>query len=216
MWPGRREARSMCLWHSTSSSEERSADCGTGAKAGGACGRRGKICVLQGEKVRLRPVQDEDIPKLVEWDNDKNIVRWAGKKFENREDAKEWHLKSTLQRRTYAIELLSGRLIGEIEVLNISWRLKTGEMRVYIGEKDLWDQGLGEDAVRTLTAGFFNLTALEELFLRVDEENFRARRCYEKAGFRVEGRLRHEREDGCPRTLLLMRLRKSGAAPHGT
>lgn len=167
-----------------------------------------KMQVLEGEKVRLRPVAEEDIPRLLEWDNDGEIVRWAGKKYESDEDARQWHLRTSLQRRTFAIELLDGRLIGEIEVLNISWRLRTGEVRIYIGEKGLWDRGLGEDAVKTLVAGLFAATTLQELFLRVDEQNGRAKRCYQKVGFRAEARLKHEWEPGSPRTLLLMRLRK--------
>lgn len=169
----------------------------------------GKLRVLDGEKVRLRPVEDEDIPKLMEWENDADIVRWAGKKFQTVEDAREWHLRPTLQHRTFAIELLDGRLIGEIEVLNITWRTRTAEIRVFIGEKDLWDRGLGEDAVSTLVNAFFRATALQEIFLRVDQNNGRARRCYQKVGFRPEGRVTCRWEDGSRRTLVLMKLRKA-------
>lgn len=171
--------------------------------------RTGKLRVLEGEKIRLRPVEDEDIPKLMEWENDADIVRWAGKKFETVEDAREWHLRPTLQHRTFAIELLGGRLIGEIEVLNITWKIGTAEIRVIIGEKDLWDRGLGEDAVSTLVNACFSVTALQEIFLRVDQDNGRARRCYEKVGFKPEGRVTCTWEDGSPRTILLMRLRKA-------
>ncbi len=172
--------------------------------------RSGKLRVLEGRKVRLRPVEDGDIPQLMEWEKDAEIIRWAGKKFESVKDARDWHLRSTLQHRTFAIELLDGQMIGEIELLNISWRLRTAEMRVYIGEKRLWDRGLGEDAVKTLVQGYFSTTALQEIFLRVDEDNARARRCYQKVGFKAEARLTAKWEDGSPRTLLLMKLRKAG------
>lgn len=170
--------------------------------------RGGKLRVLEGERVRLRPVEDRDIPQLMEWEKDADIVRWAGKKFETVEDARDWHLRPTLQHRTFAIELYDGRLIGEIEVLNITWKTGTAEMRVFIGEKDLWDRGLGEDAIHTLVNAYFTMTALQEVFLRVDEDNIRARRCYQKVGFKAEARLTAKWEDGSMRTLLLMRLRK--------
>jgi RimJ/RimL family protein N-acetyltransferase len=168
--------------------------------------RQAKIRLLEGEKVRLRPVEIDDIPKLLEWDSDPEITRWAGKKFETKDDALNWHLRTSLQHRTYAIELFDGRLIGEIEIVDVSWRVKSGEVRVFIGDKHLWDRGLGEDAVRTLADALFNFTSMRELFLRVDQENVRALRCYQKVGFRAEARLKHEREDGSPRTLLLMKL----------
>jgi len=172
-------------------------------------GRAGKLRVLEGEKVRLRPVENEDIPRFLEWEKDAEIARWAGKKFDTVEDARDWHLRPSLQHRTFAIELLDGRLIGEIEVLNIVWKTGTAEIRVLIGEKDLWDRGLGEDAVSTLVNAYFRITALQEIFLRVDEDNGRAKRCYQKVGFKPEGKVTCKWEDGSPRTLLLMKLRKA-------
>ena len=75
-------------------------------------------------------------------------------------------------------------------------------------EKDLWDR-LGEDAVSTLVNAYFRITALQEIFLRVDEDNGRAKRCYQKVGFKPEGKVTCKWEDGSPRTLLLMKLRKA-------
>ena len=82
----------------------------------------------------------------MEWDSDPEITRWAGKKFETKDDALNWHLRTSLQHRTYAIELFDGRLIGEIEIVDVSWRVKSGEVRVFIGDTLT---GAGEDAVRT-------------------------------------------------------------------
>jgi RimJ/RimL family protein N-acetyltransferase len=169
--------------------------------------------VFVGRRVRLRPVTEDDLPYLIKWDNDPEITRWAGKKFENDEDAREWYLsRRSLQRRTYAIEAENRELIGEIEVINISWRLHTAEIRIFIGEKHLWDKGLGEESVRTLTQGLFESTTLSEVFLRVDDRNVRAKRCYSKAGFRPRGRVRLDPGPDKPSTLLLMTLSKIGAA----
>jgi RimJ/RimL family protein N-acetyltransferase len=155
--------------------------------------------------VRLRPVIEDDLPKLAEWDDDPEITRWAGKRFEQDEDAREWYLSGgNLQRRTFAIETRRDGLIGEIEVINISWRLHSAEIRILIGRKDLWDQGLGEESMRVLVHGLFQSTSLTEVFLRVDEGNRRARRCYAKVGFKPRGRV-HLRSDK-PSTLVLMKL----------
>ena len=145
--------------------------------------------VLEGPRVRLRPAAEPDLPKLMEWDNDPEITRWAGKRFERHEEAREWYLSRANSRKTFVIEV-DGKVIGEIEIINISWRLHTGEMRIFIGDKSLWDRGLGEESVRVLVEGLFETTSLEEVFLRVNKANRRARRCYEKVGFRPEGRLR--------------------------
>ncbi len=163
--------------------------------------------VFSGPRVKLRPVIEGDLPHLMRWDNDPEIIRWAGKRFEDDADARAWYLSGrNLQRKTFAIEAEGAGLIGEIEVINISWRMHSAELRVFIGEKDLWNKGLGEESVRALICGLFDTTSLSEVFLRVDEGNERAKRCYTKVGFRPRGRIRIENRLDRPSTLVLMTL----------
>lgn len=83
-----------------------------------------------------------------------------------------------------------------------------GEMRILIGEKDLWGKGFGTDAVQTFVRGVFESTTLEEIFLRVDKENERARRCYVKAGFRPQGCVTVTPSGEPPHSMVLMKIRK--------
>jgi RimJ/RimL family protein N-acetyltransferase len=146
---------------------------------------------VAGDKVRLRAITERDLAKLVEWDEDEEISRWAGKKFSCRDEAREWYLeKPLLNKRTLAIETLGGEFIGEIEILNVSWRLHTGELRVVIGEKDYWNRGIGTDAVFAFVKWIFRNYSINTIYLRVDKENHRARRCYTKVGFRPVGKVR--------------------------
>lgn len=163
--------------------------------------------VFTGPRVKLRPVVEGDLPCLVKWDNDPEIIRWAGKRFEDDVDAREWYLsRKNLQRKTFAIEAEGAGLIGEIEIINISWRMHSAELRIFIGERDMWNHGLGEESVRALTRGLFDTTSLSEVFLRVDEGNERAKRCYLKVGFRPKARIRLGKGMDKPSTLLLMTL----------
>jgi len=61
-----------------------------------------------------------------------------------------------------------------------------------IGEKAYWSQGHGTDAVRLLLRYGFNELNLNRICLHVYSFNTRAIRCYEKAGFVLEGRLRQD------------------------
>lgn len=172
--------------------------------------------VFSGPRVRLRPVEESDLSHLMKWDNDPEIIRWAGKRFEGDEDAREWYLsRRNLQRKTFAIDAEGAGLIGEIEVINISWRLHSAELRIFIGERDLWGRGLGEESVRALMQGLFETTSLREVFLRVDESNERAKRCYWKVGFRPRGRIRLEAGSDRPSSLLLMTLTPCALRPRG-
>lgn len=158
---------------------------------------------VEGRRVRVRPVRPEDLESFVKWDNDDEIVKWSGKKFDGLRDVRDWYFSGNGSRVSMAIETLSGELIGEVELLNISWRLHTGELRIVIGEKDLWDLGLGQEAVTLFVRGIFRALPLKKIFLRVNKENKRAIRCYTKCGFKRRGIVKFSPRYGVPPLLLM-------------
>lgn len=181
-----------------------------------ACVAETRQTVIRGSRVNLRPVRESDIQMLLRWDSDAEIVQWAGKKFKTEEEARDWYLSvHHLQKRSWIIETADGCAIGEVEVTNISWRLHTGEIRIVIGEKSMWNQGLGQDAIRTCIQGLFGSTSLNEVFLKVDRRNLRALRCYQKVGFRIEGRVKLNGDEDKPRSILLMRVAREDFAHSG-
>jgi RimJ/RimL family protein N-acetyltransferase len=77
--------------------------------------------------------------------------------------------------------------------MHIDQHDRSAEIGISIGEKEFWDQGYGTKAIRLIVGhGFGNLN-LNRIYLRVYETNPRGKRCYEKAGFSVDGRLRQAR-----------------------
>jgi RimJ/RimL family protein N-acetyltransferase len=73
-----------------------------------------------------------------------------------------------------------------------------------IGEKEYWNRGFGEDALRLLLNYGFQLLNLNSVELIVHEDNPRARRCYEKLGFQVTGRKRQAHIVGRDKIDILM------------
>jgi len=74
-----------------------------------------------------------------------------------------------------------------------------------IGEKNYWNQGYGTESITLLLKHGFETLNLNRIMLRVYEDNPRAIRCYEKAGFVHEGRLREARYfEGVYRDVMLM------------
>jgi RimJ/RimL family protein N-acetyltransferase len=84
----------------------------------------------------------------------------------------------------------SWRLIGTFAFDSIDWHNRSAEFGIMIGEKSYWNQGYGTEAVRLLTHHGFKTLNLNRIFLHVFENNTRAIRAYEKAGFIHEGRER--------------------------
>ncbi len=80
-------------------------------------------------------------------------------------------------------------LIGFVGLFPI-WAHQNAWVGIGLGEREYWGQGYGTDAMRLALRFAFMELNLHRVSLNVFEYNPRAIRSYEKAGFRIEGRLR--------------------------
>ena len=62
---------------------------------------------------------------------------------------------------------------------------------IYLGTSASRDRGVGTEAVRTLLRFLFEVKGVHRVTIDPEIDNARASRAYEKAGFRLEGVLRH-------------------------
>ena len=96
----------------------------------------------------------------------------------------------------FVIETAEGVPIGNLGLQSIDWQNRNAGCGISIGEKDYLNQGYGTDALRTLLGFAFEELNLHRIYLHVYDFNERAIQCYEKMGFRHEGRLRQCRFTG--------------------
>ena len=82
------------------------------------------------------------------------------------------------------------KAIGNCGIHQIDWRFRSGEVGIFIGDKSYWNQGYGTQVMRLLLRHGFKTLNLNKIMLEVYENNPRAIRSYEKAGFVHEGRKR--------------------------
>ncbi len=149
--------------------------------------------MIYGEKVRLRGIEREDIPTFVRWFNDPEVRQYL-LMYEPMSKVKEekW-FESGLERRNdflYAVEArVDGQWvhIGNVGLHNVDWKNRTAIFGIVLGEKEYWGQGFGTDATRTMLKFAFREANLHRVELEVFDDNPRAMRCYEKAGFVREG-----------------------------
>ena len=84
------------------------------------------------------------------------------------------------------------RLIGVAGLEKTDVRHRHTMFGIGIGDKTAWGKGYGTETTRLLAAHAFETLNLNRVWLSVYEYNPRGIRAYEKAGFRVEGRLRQD------------------------
>jgi RimJ/RimL family protein N-acetyltransferase len=165
---------------------------------------------LGGENVRLRAVEEADLPLLVRWMNDPEVRHWLH--HSDRPDATvesvRWRFGLTEERfpnLVWMIETLDGRPVGHLALLQVDPHHKRAELAISIGEKECWSLGYGTDAIRTLLRHAFGELGLRRVDLHTDADNARGIRCYEKCGFVREAVMRERRlRYGKPLDMVLM------------
>lgn len=152
--------------------------------------------MIIGQKIRLRAVERSDIPTFVRWFNDPEVRQYLNMFLPLSEAQEERWFERLLEDEkgyVFAIETAEGVHIGNVGLHGIDWKNRKATCGIVIGEKEYWNQGYGADALRTLLRFAFEELNLHRIFLHVFDFNRRAIRCYEKVGFRHEGRLRQAR-----------------------
>jgi RimJ/RimL family protein N-acetyltransferase len=149
---------------------------------------------LKGLRVVLRPLEMDDIHKLLQWVNDPEVRRHLGRVLPVSEEQERAWLSQQGQDATQVVlgiqDEKSGKLIGNTGLHGINWIDRTAEWGILIGEKEQQGRGYGTEACLVMLDYAFNTLYLHTVQLRVHADNARGIRCYERVGFRRAGTLR--------------------------
>jgi len=148
--------------------------------------------MLQGKLVRLRALERADLAQARDYLQDPDVLAYFGfygpMSLANEEDWYESDRQdaSTI---TFAMEV-EGRFVGGGGFSNLNHKNRRAEVGLFVGDKSLWDRGVGTEALRLMIGYGFQQLNLHRIYLRVFAENERAIHVYEKIGFQHEGRHR--------------------------
>jgi len=155
------------------------------------------VPILRGQRVYLRPAERSDLELFARWLADAEVKRHLALRSPiSQAMEQKWFDQAVEQqgrdRYHYVICLLDdGRPIGATDLREINLEDGHAAFGIVIGEKDQWNRGYGTDALNAICDFGFGQLRLERIELDVYADNARAQRSYEKAGFRLEGTLRH-------------------------
>lgn len=146
---------------------------------------------IQGPRLRLRPITPDDLPDLLRWLRDPDVMAFYGLPLTSLAEAREQFLEpSKLPCWRFIIEV-DDRAIGEIQYYytyaEVTW---SAGIDLFIGEPDARDRGLGTEVIRTLLRYLFETRGVSRVVIDPEPSNHRAIRAYEKAGFRLDGVIR--------------------------
>ena len=146
---------------------------------------------------RMRSAEREDIGRFTAWLNDPEVTEgmliYGPFSLAEEEDWFEGMLARPKDEHPFVMEIRqegNWTPIGNCGFHNIDWRCRSAEVGIFIGEKQLWNQGYGTEAMRMMVRYGFETLNLNRIMLEVYETNQRGQKAYEKAGFKLEGRKR--------------------------
>jgi UDP-4-amino-4,6-dideoxy-N-acetyl-beta-L-altrosamine N-acetyltransferase len=153
-----------------------------------------KNAFLIGERIYLRPPEREDAPLIAGWLNRPEVRRSLRVHRPMGVAAEEKFLSERAQTDTDITLVIAlreaDRPVGVVGLHQIDAANRHAAFGIAIGEPAEWDKGYGSEALRLLVGYGFDTLNLERVWLDVYENNPRAIRAYERAGFVREGVLR--------------------------
>ncbi len=182
-----------------------------------------------GARVYLRPLEGEDLPRLQRWFNDPEVTRYLSTtRPMSAADERRWldGLADNPAEVCLLIVVRDGDVpLGTVGLHRVGGPHRQAGLGIALGEKSYWNQGLGTEAMELILAYGFDTLNLHRIELLVYATNPRARKVYERVGFRLEGTMREARffagvwEDVFRMAILeheyRNRLRASGGARSG-
>jgi len=155
---------------------------------------------IRGERVTLRPIAELDRAPLKAIRDEPEVVRWWGAQTEawpgDDDTVEEWVIEH------------EGEVIGSLQFCEETDEdYRHADVDILLTTRT-HSQGLGTDAMRTITRHLIETRGHHRITLTCSPENARAIRAYEKAGFRRVGvtRLSERGTDGTWHDELIMEL----------
>ena len=148
---------------------------------------------LVGERIYLSPRSIEDAEMFTEWLNDFETTDYIGKSgfLMSLESERKYLEEHSNEEACFSIVTLDGdKMIGTIGLENISHLHRRATLGIFIGDKEYRNEGYGPEAINLILDYGFNYLNLNNIELRYLEFNERAKKAYEKCGFKECGRRR--------------------------
>lgn len=152
--------------------------------------------------LQLRPLDSRHLDATLRWVNDPAMMRLLGRRARvEPAEHRRWFegLGQRTDCRYFAVETAGGTHVGNVWLWDIDLSDRKAEVRVLFGDDSGRNRGYGSAAIDAVSRVAFDELGLRRVYAYVFTTNPRAKRAFDKAGFREEGLLRHDRVvDGEP------------------
>ncbi len=150
-----------------------------------------RMDTITGNSVILKPIEECDTDLIIRWRNNPSVQKnFIFRETLTKEMHQEWLKNLVATKKVVQFIILRkdcGSKIGSVYLRDIDRTHNNAEFGIFIGEDSARGLGFGCEAASLICQFGFHSLFLHRIFLRVFAENKPAIRCYEKAGFSLEG-----------------------------
>lgn len=151
--------------------------------------------MLIGQKAELRAIEQVDLPKLVKWRNDpeviKNLMGWSWPRSLSQEEKWLKNISEDKENLRLAVQnKADGKLIGLAGLYRLDWKNRSASIGIMLGDQDFWQCGYATDLGFTLMGYAFYELNLHRVWAEMLKENLASQNLCRAWGFSYEGCLR--------------------------
>jgi UDP-4-amino-4,6-dideoxy-N-acetyl-beta-L-altrosamine N-acetyltransferase len=152
--------------------------------------------MLEGSKVVLREIGDDDTANIVKWRNSVDVINnFFIQDVLTEEQHRFWlnnKVNTGMVSQFIIIDKETNVPVGSTFLRDIDPKNKKAEFGIFIGDSSSRGKGFGSEAAILITDFGFKQLHLNRVYLRVFAHNANAIKSYENAGFTCEGLLRQD------------------------
>lgn len=145
--------------------------------------------MLKGKTVFLRPVEKEDAPKLMLWENNPKHWKVTGTEVPYSLSAiydyidQAQHIRSHGQLRLMIGVISTGELIGAIDLYNADFKHYRAAVGILIADELHKQKGFASEALELLSNYAQEFLAFHNLYCSIQSDNESSIRLFEKMGY---------------------------------
>lgn len=151
---------------------------------------------IRGRVVLMRPIVEAELPLLLDWRADAEVLRFAvvGYHAPGPAELKKWWEQAGTDRDAFHWGLeWQGRLVGQTEIDHVDWTARNGWAATMIGDRSAWRQGIATEAIALRTEYEFRQLNPHKLTSAYAEPDPGSAKALRRAGYREVARLKEQR-----------------------
>ena len=150
---------------------------------------------IQGRTVSMRPITESELPLLLEWGADSEVLRSAEVDYQAiaPSELKKWWERAGTDPATFHWGLEhEGRLVGRTAILYLDWQMRMAWTATQLGDPTAWEQGIAAETMELRSEYAFRQLGLHKLDSACAEDSQGCREAHQRAGYREMARLKEQ------------------------